>query len=224
MPHTALNRGAQSSFRHLIFAKFAFFVIISFGFQRISVMMTFMKHFRGLSLLLVIVLLAAVPAVAQTATPAAPAPSLREIYIALSMGDPVFEPEVWLASAAERDDRTTATWISAQDGALGYAEYLHFDEGYEPANLSAFFDDEWFAVSFKEYDDWERAARCTVGDVLLHEFRLTKSDQPYVMRYWIQPVTPTRVLTLHMVFPDDRVALLDEYSQRYAPLAWRCPR
>ncbi|MBL8147396.1 MAG: hypothetical protein JNL34_13510 [Anaerolineae bacterium] len=168
-------------------------------------------------------LLAAAPLAAQTPAPGTPqAP--REIYIALGFGDPVFEPMVWQASASERDDRTTATWVSTTYGALGHAEYLHFTGGYEPENLSAFFDNEWFNVSFKDYDDWQRTTRCSFDGVALYEFQLDMGGQQYVMRYWIQPVTPTRILTMHLVFPVAQADLLDEYSQRFAPLAWKCDR
>jgi hypothetical protein len=184
-------------------------------------MMDFMKRFLLLTLLLSVLVTTASLA-AQQATPT-PAPA-REIYIALGLGDPVFEPETWLASAAERDDRTTATWLSKDLGALGYAEYLHFDGGYEPDALISFFDDEWFGVSFKEYTSWERTARCAVGDTLVYEFTLAKDDLSYRMRYWVQPITPTRVLAMHLVFPADRADRLDNYSERFAPLAWECPR
>jgi hypothetical protein len=183
-----------------------------------------MKRAYGLPFLLVLfILLMSAAASAQTKTPDAPAPA-REIYLVLGLGDPVFEAESWLASAAERADRTTATWVSSEYGALGYAEYLHFNGGYEADNLVSFFDDEWFAVAFKDYDAWERTARCSFDTTLLHEFTLQMGDQAYGMRYWIQPVTPTRVLALHMVFPAGRTDLLDSYSQRFAPLAWQCPR
>jgi hypothetical protein len=184
-------------------------------------MMISMKRFLPVPLF-VLALLAAASLSAQPGTPT-PAPP-REIYLVLGLGDPVFEPENWLASAAERDDRTTATWVSTEFGALAYTEYLHFNGGYDPDNLISFFDDTWFAVSFKDYASWERTARCASDDILVYEFSLTRADQPYRMRYWAQPVTPTRVLALHMVFPADRADLLDEYSQLYAPLAWECPR
>lgn len=186
-------------------------------------MIRFMKPLHAWTLFAFFaLLLAAAPLAAQTATPI-PAPVPREIYTALGFGDTVFEPAQWFASATERDDRTTATWTSSRYGALGHAEYLHFDGGYEPTNLGAIFNDEWFGVSFKDYDHWQRTARCTLGNVTLHEFQLEMDGQQYVMRYWIQPITPTRILTMHMVFPTTRANLLDRYSQLYAPLDWQCP-
>ena len=198
-----------------------YIVIIAFVFEVIQVMMIPMRRLLPFALLILAFVFAGT-ASAQTATPTPP--PIREIYLVLGLGDPVFEPEAWLASAAEREDRTTATWLSSELGALGYAEYLHFNGGYEPESLVNFFDDTWFAVSFKEYTGWERTARCAIGDTLVYEFSLTKADQPYLMRYWVQPVTPTRVLALHMVFPADRADELERYSQVYAPLAWECPR
>lgn len=186
-------------------------------------MIRFMNALRARILLcFALLLLAAAPLAAQTATPG-PIPEPREIYVALAFGDPVFPPADWLASAAERADRTTATWVANEYGALGHAEYLHFGGGYEAGQLDQFFDEGWFAVTLKDYDEWEQSAACTAGGMLLHEFQLVINDQPYLMRYWIQPVSPTRILTMQIVFPASQTNLLDRYSQLFAPLAWRCP-
>ena len=166
-------------------------------------------------------LVGAIPAAAQPDDPT-PAP-LREIYTVLQFGDPVFEPGLWMAHAAEEADRTTATWRADGYGALAHAEYLHFGDGYNPDNLGAFFDDGWFGVSFKDYDSWEQVRRCRIAGMTVHEFALAMGDQAYQMRYWIQPITPTRILTLQMVFPAGRERLLEEYSRLFAPLAYRCP-
>jgi len=178
-----------------------------------------------------LLLLATAPLAAQSATPTSvpstPTPALapgvlREIYLALGFGDAVFGLDEWLASAGEYDDRTTATWISTTYGALGHAEYLHFDGGYDPQHLALFFNDDWFSVSFKDYDNWQPGANCASNGMALHEFHLEKDGQQYAMRYWIQPVTPTRILTMHLVFPAARADLLDEYSHNFAPLLWTC--
>lgn len=183
-------------------------------------MIAFMKRSYMLPVLFVLLLLA-FPLAAQPADPT-PAAPVREIYVALGFGDPVFEPEVWRASAAEQDDRTTAAWQSAEYGALGHAELLHFDGGYTPASLNAYFDADWFDVIFKDYDEWELTGHCTYDDVIVHEFALESDSARYLMRYWVQPITPTRVLAFHLVFPAASEGLLEAYSRLFAPLAYRC--
>ena len=181
-------------------------------------MITFMR--RSHLLLAHLSLLLVLPLEAQTAMPA-PA---REIYTVLAFGDPVFEPEVWRASAAELDDRTTATWQAGEYGALGYAELLHFDGGYTPRSLAAWFDDAWFEVTFKDYDHWQQTAECAHKSLIVHEFSLDHGGTRFAMRYWIMPVSPTRVLAFHLVFPQGRARLLENYSRLFTPAAYRCVR
>jgi hypothetical protein len=183
-------------------------------------MIAFMRRLH-LLLVLFFALLLALPLAAQPSDPAADGLA-REIYTALAFGDPVFEPELWLASAAELDDRTTATWQAADFGALGYAELLHFNGGYTPNSLRAYFDDVWFTEVFDTYDQWERTGQCVHDTVIVQEFALRNDGTSYKMRYWIMPIAPTRVLAFHLIFPAGRASLLEEYSRRFAPLAWRC--
>jgi hypothetical protein len=183
-------------------------------------MITFMKR----SHLLIVLwgfLLAALPLAAQPATPV-PGPAPREIYVALAFGDPLFAPGAWQASAVEQEDRTTATWRSAEYGALGYVELLHFNGGYSTDELRAWFDDSWFAVTFKTYDRWEQTAACQYDEVLVHEFTLYIDGAPFLMRYWVMPITPTRVLAFHLVFPREHRGVLADYSLRFAPTAFAC--
>lgn len=183
--------------------------------------MSFMMTFRWL-VTLVVGLMCALPAAAQTVEPRPDDGAVREIYTVLALGDPVFSPERWMASAAETGTRTTATWTAASLGALAFAELLHFDGGYDERGLLEYFDGAWFDVTLKDYDAWERTGRCAFDGVTLNEFSLVLGGQDYRMRYWVQPITPTRVLAFHLVFPAARRQQLELYSQRYAPLAYTC--
>jgi hypothetical protein len=183
-------------------------------------MIAFMKRLHLLPVLWGL-LLVALPLAAQPVTPV-PGPAPREIYVALAFGDPLFAPGEWQASAAELDDRTTATWRSAEYGALGYAELLHFNGGYTADELRRYFDDSWFEVTFKTYDRWEQTAACRYDEVLVREFALEIDDVPFVMRYWVMPVSPTRVLAFHLVFPQEYRRVLADYSLRFAPAAFEC--
>jgi hypothetical protein len=142
----------------------------------------------------------------------------REIYTALSYGDEVFEPELWLASATESEVATTATWSSPSLGAVSYLDYRHYDEGTTTEEIDALFDNTWFEAVFANYATWQKTAVCYDGDVTLHEFDLTNGDILYNMRYWVEPVEDfTRVRAHFIVFPNSYLPELDEYSERLFP-------
>jgi hypothetical protein len=149
--------------------------------------------------------------------------TIRELYVVTAFGDPVFEIDRWRLSATESVERTTATWSHVELSAVGYADYLHFDDGYEP-DLERYFDDTWFSETFVNYDSYTQTAFCFTSDstgnnsgTLLWEFDVSFGDEPYLMRYWVQPITPTRVLALFIVFPVDEPDLMNRYAARFQP-------
>jgi hypothetical protein len=168
-------------------------------------------------LLIVVVLMSAVVLAAHAqSTPE------REIYTVLHYGDDVFEPDVWLASAAEEASRTTATWRAESLGAVAFASYLHFDEGVTPDTVKKFFTNEWFNGSFTNYQGFREMTHCDVQDVTVHEFSMLVNNQKYMMRYWIKPVSDTRILTIFIVFPTKDQVQLDEYAQKLFPDVISC--
>jgi len=172
-------------------------------------------------LVLVMLLVAALMVGAQDMEDEDELPPLREIYIALSFGDEVFEPDLWLASATEGEARTTSVWNAAQLSALSYLDLLHFDDGYSIEGIDAFFNDTWFEAAFANYEMWERMAVCDYRDdeydLTLHEFSMSTGGESYTMRYWIDLFNETRVAAIFIVFPASSSATLDDYSARLYP-------
>lgn len=146
----------------------------------------------------------------------------REIYTVLDFGDPVFEPELWYVSATESASRTTATWTAESLGGLAYMDYLHFDGGFTDEDMDAVFGQEWFDTSLYNYSVWRENAACDLGGIRLHEFSLQNADIKYEMRYWIEMVSPTRVLTSFVVFPTEAQDALVDYAERLYPDANSC--
>lgn len=185
--------------------------------------------FKRLFILIALFSLGAI-AYAQQTTPESTAsgetsvPQEREIYTVLRYGDGVFEPGIWLASANEQPGRTTATWRADSLNAVTFADYIHFDNPYNPDTLDQFFGDEWFKGAFVNYQAWRRNVMCKFGDVTLHEFNLENQNVKLGMRYWIKPINPNRVLTLFVVFPIEDTANLERYSQLLFPEASTCAR
>jgi hypothetical protein len=142
----------------------------------------------------------------------------REIYTVLSYGDDVFEPELWLASAAESAVTTTATWNSPTYGALSYLDYRHYDDGITTEEIDALFDNTFFEANFANYATWRKTAVCYSGDLTLHEFELSNGDLLYNMRYWIAPAEEnTRVSAHFIVFPNSYLPELDGYAEQLYP-------
>jgi hypothetical protein len=159
---------------------------------------------------------------AQDAQPTG-TPQQREIYGVLQLGDRVFEPNIWLAGGQEQFDRTTANWYAQDVSGVALAEYLHFDEGFDGQLLTEFFNNDWFASAFGDYDSWAQTNACTNGSTTLYEFSLLLNGVNYDVRYWIDALPPSRVLTFEIVLPRDQAALLDQYASRYKPDFFACP-
>ena len=146
----------------------------------------------------------------------------REIYTALGYGDGVFEPDIWYASASEEPSHTQATWRADGIGGLAYLDYIHFDEGVAFSQLDAVFNDGWFNATLSNYRVWRENTRCDLGDLRLIEFNLQTNNIKYAMRYWIEIVNDTRVLTLFVVFPADDETDLNTYSESLFPELSSC--
>jgi hypothetical protein len=143
----------------------------------------------------------------------------------LAYGDDVFEPELWLASATESPDRTTAQWSAATLGGLAYLDYRHFEQELAPDEVAEYFDDGWFETTFSVYDSWKKVGVCYSGDNLtLHKFNLTLQNTEYAMRYWVEQVSPMRVMALFVLFPSADPTSLDDYAARLYPKLPDCLR
>lgn len=173
---------------------------------------------RILSLVLLGALLTVGWAIAQDDAP----PATRPIYTVLAYGDDVFEPEIWLASAVERDDRATATWSASLLSAVAYIEYLYFDaDPIDRESMDTYFDNAWFDTVLSSYDSYQKTGVCYGDDVTLHTFDLTlvSMDQSfdYSMRYWTEWLDETRLTTFFLLFPVFDTEGLDIYAERLYP-------
>ena len=146
----------------------------------------------------------------------------REIYVALGYGDEVFEPDIWYASASEQPSHTQATWRADGIGGLAYLDYIHFDEGVAFSQLDAVFNDGWFNATLSNYRVWRENTRCDLGSLRLIEFSLQTNNIKYNMRYWLEVVNDTRVLTMFVVFPATDADNLDNYSNLLFPELASC--
>lgn len=146
----------------------------------------------------------------------------REIYTVLSYGDAVFEPELWLASAKEEAGRTTAEWRNDAIGGLAYLGYIHFDNPIQPDQIPLVFTEDWFKAVFANYQSMTETSNCQLKDVTLHQFNVIQAASRFSVRYWIKPISESRVLTLFLMFPTADTANMDTYAKKLFPDAAVC--
>lgn len=168
-------------------------------------------------LMILVVLLAGALALAQ-AQDAAP----REILTVLATGEGVFEPGLWLASAAEREDFTTAEWRADSINGLAYLTYYHFDDGILDTQIPEVFNDAWLNSYFANYQQVRQVSTCTIGTVTLREYSVLSNGVRSTILFWIEPAAFTRVQTIFIAFPTDQRAQLDDYAARLYPDAAVC--
>ncbi len=178
------------------------------------------KRIVLISLISLLLIVAFASVHAQDTQPTAPA--AREIYTVLSYGDDVFEADTWLASASEEPTRTTGQWRNDAIGGLAYLDYLHFDTPILKEQLGDTFGPAWFDAVLYNYDEFRELTTCAVDGILIHDFSLLENNIKYTMRYWIQWVSESRVLTIFVIFPTEDAANLRTYSERLFPNAAAC--
>lgn len=170
----------------------------------------------------------AVSAAVSFGLPAAPAaqdtaacsnlPHTREIFTVLDFGNDVFEEENWVVSAQEEADRTQATWYGDAFGAVAFLDYLHFDCGIRDDDVEPFFNDEWFAATFSNREDYKLRNQCEEDGVLLWEFDIvTTYNDGDILRYWVSRDSDERISAFYMEFPLDQEDLMNEYAEQLYP-------
>lgn len=174
----------------------------------------------------ILVLLVALTTAAVYAQPEPP-PSTpsgqREILTVLAYGDPYFEPELWRASAEEQATYTSATWRYQLDpNFLFFFLYLHFDSGATPEAVANYFNEENFRNLLANYEPYRQTAVCTVGDITIYEFISKTGVEPRLLRYWVQIVSPTRVLGVNAAALETQRQMLEDYSLLLFPEAVAC--
>ncbi|MBC6935377.1 MAG: hypothetical protein DWB42_06020 [Chloroflexi bacterium] len=166
--------------------------------------------------------LLAICALAFTAAAQEDAP--HEIYTVLDYGSEAFEPELWrMAAAEESTTYTSALWrYKLDEEFLFFFLYLHFDGGATEEAVSSYFSGDNLSALLANYEPWRQTGTCTIGDVTIYEFASKVGEQRRILRYWVQVITPTRVLGVNAAAPEDLAEAFDEYAARLFPEAVSC--
>ena len=129
----------------------------------------------------------------------------------------IFEPTLWTMQNDVGDGRTTMTWRSDKLGAVAYLEYLHWDCGVSSGQIDQYFSPQSFESIWSNYSSYTQTAFCQQNDLRLFEFDATFNENDYQIRYWVEPVTPTRVADLALTFPADQQAKMAQYAGHLFP-------
>ena len=129
----------------------------------------------------------------------------------------IFEPSLWAMQNDVGDGRTTITWRADKLGAVAYLEYLHWDCGVSSAQIDQYFSPQSFEAIWSNYTSYAQTAFCQHNDLRLFEFDATFNGNDYKIRYWVEPVTPTRVADFALTFPADQQAKMAQYAGHLFP-------
>lgn len=135
----------------------------------------------------------------------------------LALVDDTFVAGDWTQEVETYTEKTTATWLSNNLGAVAYLEYLHYDCGVSEEQLKAFYSAEGFQTLFENYTSYEPTVSCAEDDTRLFEFNAVNNDYDYSVLYWVKPLTPTRAMTLMVVVPQNNPAALAELAGQLFP-------
>lgn len=151
-----------------------------------------------------------------------PEPTQNDIDRALSFAGNLFDNEGWEESYTVSSDKVSVTWLH-ENGYLAYLEALIFPCSYEELDLNKYYSDENWNIILSNYSDYTLEASCNNDAGLrLYEFTASLGDFDYEIRYWVANDTPTRVVSLMLVFPFGFEDEMDEYSYSMFPTLEFC--
>lgn len=159
----------------------------------------------------------------RSTQPVTPAPQLgpRPMYDLMAFGDAALNPEAWvIASVTDDPFQPTVLWED-DNGAIVFLVQYAFGA---PEELKPFFGGEAFLDSiWGAYVPYEIEAQCTAGTVTLYEMTGFFGGEPYVMRYWVHPLSATSARTLSIVYPQPNADGIGPTSERFYPDFAECP-
>lgn len=150
-------------------------------------------------------------------------PRQTDIDRALSYTRETFSDPAWEQTYDVAESRVAVTWQDVGHGALVYLEARIKPCGYEEPDLNKDFNDENWQAIFANYESYQRVTECRTDTGLrLYQFKTQNQGFEYVINYWAQSDTNTRVIVTMIVFPLEEQALLNSYSAQLFPRLPNC--
>jgi hypothetical protein len=150
------------------------------------------------------------------------APTLIEDFETLiELDEELMDDEDWefTLEFEENEFVVTANWLpdELETSAIIIVDILQYDCGYEDADLEDYYSEDNFEIILEVYEDYELVDECEQDGIILYEYDLVYEGEDYVSRFWINPVSDTRVQDVHITFVADDDDLLDDYSELFFP-------
>jgi hypothetical protein len=139
-----------------------------------------------------------------------------------AIGEGVFDEDLWRFETMEHQALISVGWFRDDIVAFAHSQYLMYNCGYTDDELAEFYGAENMEVMLGGYDTWEQTASCKAGDIELREYNLTLDGGDYISRFWIEPLSDTRVRDMRLDFPADQGDEMDEYAQKLYPQLASC--
>jgi len=150
-------------------------------------------------------------------------PTQGDIDRALSFTGKMFDTGDWKRSYSVAESRVSITWLSDQLASVVYLESLIFACGYEEIDIENYFNNEYWPIIFENYESYEMTNDCQTSDGLrLYLFDVANLGSNYSVKYWVQPDTDHRLITVMMAFHIDNRSILDDFSYRLFPRLTSC--
>jgi hypothetical protein len=143
---------------------------------------------------------------------------------AIAIGDGIFEPELWRLESGEHPALISVGWFRDDMVAFAHSQVVLYNCGYTNEEFEAFYNDDGMDVMLGGYDTWEETSRCAAEDLELREYDLTLDGEEYISRFWIEPLSDTRVRDMRLDFPVDQGDEMDKYAERLYPQLITCVR
>ena len=162
--------------------------------------------------------------VRPTSTPAGCIPSeptQADIDRALTYPGQAFS--AWERSYSVMEARVAVTWKDSAQGTVAYIEALIFSCGYTKAVLDDYFNATNWQLIFDYYDSYEQVAQCEANSgIRLYQFRAKNKGLDYMIGYWVQEDTKTRVMVAMFVFPLEAQDRIWIYGAEFFPALPNC--
>jgi hypothetical protein len=160
-----------------------------------------------------------------TVTPVciSPEPTQADINRALTYTGQALTASEWERSYGVAESHVAVTWQNVGHGGLVYIEARIKPCGYEEPDLNKDFNDENWKALFANYESYQPVTECRTDTGLrLYQFKTQNQGFEYMVNYWVQSDTDTRVITTMIVFPLEEQALLWTYSAQIFPTLPNC--
>lgn len=172
------------------------------------------------------------PPLKLTPTPTAAVQATSEACVTVSVEDDeadmlalvegVFEAPTWTMQSYSSEMSSRVVFQTEAFDKLADVQFVHYDCGDSEGQLDFLTAPAQLDQLLTSYNSYTYITTCGVGDIRLVEMSATFGDKDYAMRYWVEQISPTRLLSLNLVFEEGEEAEQEQYAQDLFPELPNC--